>query len=78
MLWSDKDLKLPNNYYSAFAQLKSLEKRLERDSELKKFYGKTIQDDLEKGYISYLLITMSSTRSPTASGFYPTIQWLTE
>ena len=51
MLWINKDINLPNNYYSAFAQLKSLEKRLEKDPDLKKSYDKTIQDDLEMGYI---------------------------
>ena len=51
ILWIDKHVKLPINYYSAFAQLKSLEKRLEKDPDLKKLYGKTIQDNLEMGYI---------------------------
>ena len=51
MLGIEKDVKLPNNNYSAFAHLKSLEKRLEKDPDLKKSYDKTIQDDLEMGYI---------------------------
>ena len=51
MLWVDIDVKLPNNYYSAFAQFKCLEKRLKKHPDLKKIYGKTVQDDLEMGYI---------------------------
>ena len=51
MLWIDKDIKLPKNYYSPFAQHKSLKKQLEKDPDLNKCYGKTIQDDLEIGYI---------------------------
>ena len=31
MLWSDNEISLPNNYYSSLAQLKFLEKRLEKD-----------------------------------------------
>ena len=49
--WIDKDFKLPNNYYSAFARLKSLEKRLKKIPDLKKLYGKTVQNNLKVGYI---------------------------
>ena len=38
MLWSKDDLHLPNNYYSALVQLKSLEKRLFRDQDLRVKY----------------------------------------
>ena len=51
MLWTDDESKLPNNYFSALVQLKSLERRLGKDPELKQHYSKTIQDDLAKGYI---------------------------
>ena len=46
MLWIDKDVRLPNNYYFAFAQL---EKRFEKDPELKNLNGQIFQDHLELG-----------------------------
>ena len=51
MLWANDDLDLPNNYYSALVQLKSLEKRLSKDEELRSKYSKNINDDIEKGYV---------------------------
>ena len=35
MLWVDDNIQLPNNYFSSLVQLKSLEKRLSRDTSLK-------------------------------------------
>ena len=35
MLWADEDPELPNNYFSALAQFNSLERRLDKDPELK-------------------------------------------
>ena len=52
MLWTDEDSSLPNNYFSALVQLKSLERRLDKDPELKQLYAKTIHDDFNKGYIT--------------------------
>ena len=51
MLWADDEISLPNNYFSALVQLKSLEHRLEKSPELKASYAQTIKDDFEKGYI---------------------------
>ena len=51
MLWAEEESSLPNNYFSAPVQLKSLERRLGRDTELKERYSKTINDDFSKGYI---------------------------
>ena len=51
MLWADDNIQLPNNYFSSLIQLKSLEKRLSRDTTLKENYAKTISEDLEKGYV---------------------------
>ena len=51
MLWAEDDSSLPNNYFSALVQLKSLERRLAKDADLKERYSKTIQDDISKGYI---------------------------
>ena len=52
MLWADDNIQLPNNYFSSLVQLKSLEKRLSRDTSLKKNYANTIREDLEKGYLT--------------------------
>ena len=51
MLWADDNIQLPNNYFSSLVQLKSLEKRLSRDTSLKENYANTIREDLEKGYL---------------------------
>ena len=51
MIWADDESSLPNTYFSALDQLKSLERRFGRDGELKERYSKTIQDDLSKSYI---------------------------
>ena len=51
MLWADDDSSLPNNYFSAIVQLKSLERRLERTPDPKASYAHTIKDDFDKGYI---------------------------
>ena len=55
MLRSKDDLHLPNNYYSALVQLKSLEKRLFRDQDLRVKYEKSIKDDVDKGYVVQVL-----------------------
>ena len=51
MLWADDNFQLPNNNFSSLVQLKSLEKRLSRDTTLKEFNAKTISEDLEEGYV---------------------------
>ena len=39
MLWNDKESTLPYNYFSSLAQLKSLERRLDKDPSLREKYG---------------------------------------
>ena len=51
MLWADDNIQLPNNYFLSLLQLKSLEKRLSRDTSLKENYANTIREDFEKGYL---------------------------
>ena len=51
MLWADDNIQFPNNYFSSLVQLKSLEKRLSRDTTLSENYANTIREDLEKGYL---------------------------
>ena len=41
----------PNNYYTSLVQLKSHDRRLEKDPVLKSNYIKTVHDDLQKGYV---------------------------
>ena len=51
MLWAADNIQLPNNYFSSLVQLKSLEKRLAKDEELREKYTSTIKEDLNKGYV---------------------------
>ena len=50
MLWADEERRLPSNYFSAVVQLKSLERHLGKDTQLKKCYCKTIREKFEKWY----------------------------
>ena len=49
-LWAEDNIELPNNYFSALVQLKSLEKPLTTDQLSKEKYSDTIKEDLNKGY----------------------------
>ena len=51
MLWAADNTKLPNNYFTSLVQLKSLEKRLAKDEDLREKYTGTIKKDLIKGYV---------------------------
>ena len=51
MLWAADNTKLPNNYCASLVQLKSLEKRLAKDEDLREKYTSTIKEDLNKGYV---------------------------
>ena len=50
-LWSSEASSLPNNYYYALSQLRSLEKRLDRDPALKERYARTVEEDIQKAYV---------------------------
>ena len=52
MLWAEDNIELPNNYFSALVQLKSLEKRLTKDQTLREKYSNTIKEYLDKGYVA--------------------------
>ena len=54
LLWAEDKPNLPNNYYSAYQQFLSMEKRLERDPELKIAYKGTIDKDLENNFVRKL------------------------
>ena len=49
LLWNKPNAKLPNNYSAALGNLKSLERRLSKDPQLKQMYQDTIDKDEEKG-----------------------------
>ena len=51
MLWAADNIQLPNNYFTSLVQLKSLEKRLAKDEDLREKYTSTIKEDLNKGYV---------------------------
>ena len=44
-------MKLPNNFYSAMGQLKSLERRQQKDGTLRKRYQETIDTDVNAGHV---------------------------
>ena len=49
MLWTDDNVKLPHNNFSALVQLKSLEKSLRKEDYLRLHYQKKKSYDLENG-----------------------------
>ena len=51
LLWRKDEVKLPNNFYPAMGQLKSLERRLQKDDMLRKRYQETIDTDVKAGYV---------------------------
>ena len=51
LLWREDEVKLPNNFYSAMGQLKSLERRLQKEETLKKRYQKTIDTDVNAAHV---------------------------
>ena len=54
MLWSAPEQNLPNNYSSALGQIYSLERRFQRDPNLKRLYQESIDTDVEKGFVKIL------------------------
>ena len=54
LLWRDEEPSLPKNYDMALRKLKSLEKKFENNPEMRDRYAKSIQDDVEKGYVKRL------------------------
>ena len=54
MLWREPHPELPNNYSSALSQFYSLERRLQRDPNLKKLHQQSIDTDVEKEFVKIL------------------------
>ena len=61
---------LPNNYFSALVQHKSLERRLGKDPQLKGSYSKTIKEDFEKGILFESIIPNASELITVVNGTY--------
>ena len=53
-LWSEPEPNLPNNYGSALGEVYSLERRFRRDPKFKKLYQRSIDTDVEKGFLKIL------------------------
>ena len=51
LLWTDDTSNVPNNYFSAYQQLLSMENRLRNDPELKEGFKATIEKDLENNFV---------------------------
>ena len=51
LLRREDEVKLPNNFCSAMGQLKSLERILQKDGTLGKWYQETIDTDVNAGYV---------------------------
>ena len=50
------DANLPNNYYAALNRVRSLEKRLTRNPELKQKFDETLTTDLQKQYVTPVVL----------------------
>lgn len=55
LLWKDTNTTLPNNRLVAEKQLRSLEKRFDKNEDLALAYQETIHNDVKKGYAKNLL-----------------------
>ena len=54
LFWCEEDPSLPNSCDMAVRRPESLEKKVKNNPEIKERYSKSIQDDLEKGYVRKL------------------------
>ena len=54
LLWREEEPSLPNNYEMARRRLQSLKKKFESCPEIRERYAKSIQGDIEKGYVKKL------------------------
>ena len=53
-LWSEQEPNLPNNYISPLGQPYSLQRRFQRDPNLKSLYQQSINTDVEKRFVKIL------------------------
>ena len=57
MQWSEPESNLPNNCSSALGQLYPLERRFQRDSNLKSLYQQSIDTDVENVFVNILNVS---------------------
>ncbi|XP_026746038.1 uncharacterized protein LOC113507378 [Trichoplusia ni] len=57
LLWKKEGETLPNNYNQAFRRLVNIEKKLDREEDVKKYYEKQIQTLIENGYAEKAPVT---------------------
>ena len=68
LIWCDDSVDLPDNFAAAARRLEFLEKRLSRDPELAANYKKSIDIDMEKGYIK--MLTKEEAAAPVTRKWY--------
>ncbi|KAL9977438.1 hypothetical protein ACROYT_G014841 [Oculina patagonica] len=68
LIWRDDNVELPDNFAAAAQRLNFLEKKLNRNPELAERYRKTIDMDMEKGYIKKL--TKEEVTAPAMRKWY--------
>ena len=68
LIWCHDSVDLPDNFSAAARRLEFLEKRLNRDPELAANYKKTVDMDMEKGYIKRL--TKEEAAAPVTRKWY--------
>ena len=71
LLWAEDEPSLPNNYFSAYQQFLSMEKRLAKDLELKTAYKATIEKDLERNLVRRLDDTETSETENAMQWYLP-------
>ena len=70
LLWKNSKPHMPKNYGSSFIQMKSLEHRPEEDPQLKKRFQKTIDADVERGFVRMLDDVELETLKHTRNGMF--------
>ena len=71
LLWAEDKPSLPNNYFLAYQQFLSMEKRLAKDVELKTAYKATIEKDLERNFVRRLDDTETSETENAMQWYLP-------
>ena len=69
MFYTEEKSDLSNDFFSTFAQLKSLEKFLDKNKTLKDSYAKNVSDDYENGHVVKITTTTQET-FPRGNGIY--------
>lgn len=62
LIWKKEDIEMPDNYKTAENRLRTIEKKLDRDTDIKMEYEKQIQNLLDKGYAEEIAHSSTSKR----------------